>query len=77
MKQSKENNLKKAEKLFDELDIHYAVLNHNLHWQIAVDNSMIDFYPTTHTWYDKDAGRKGRGLEEFVLYIGKAEPDEV
>ena len=56
-------------------EIPYSIHNMGLHWKIPIKDNMIDFYPTTHSFYDPDTKVKGKGIKSFLEYIGKTEPN--
>ena len=73
---SKEEKKKQSIETFLEFDILYSLHNNGLHWKIPMEDYSIDFYPTTHSWYDPMLKKRGKGIESFLVYIGKIEPEE-
>ena len=57
----KQNNIKKALEMVFDFEIIYTSHNMGLHWKIPMEDYSIDFYPTTHSWYDPSTGKKGKG----------------
>jgi hypothetical protein len=72
---SKDEKVQQSKNMIKNFELSYTSYNHGLHWKIPVDNYIINFYPTTHTWYDSCLERKGKGIESFLIYIGKKEPE--
>ncbi len=73
---SKEKKIQQSVDMGNNFDLLYTIHNMGLHWKIPMEDYSIDFYPTTHSWYDPSTKAKGKGLESFLIYIGKTEPDE-
>ena len=71
----KERKIKQALEMSDNFNITYSIHNMGMHWKIPMEDYSIDFYPTTHSWYDPSTGKKGKGIQSFLEYIGKSEPE--
>ena len=66
---------KKSIEYLDKFDIRYTSKNNGLHFLIPYSDSVIDFWPTTQKWWDKDLETRGIGIISFLQYIGELEPD--
>lgn len=71
---SKDEKIKQSMETFSIFNILYTPYNNGLHWKIHIEDCSIDFYPTTHSWYDPVLKKRGKGIESFLIYIGKIEP---
>lgn len=60
-------NFLEATKAFKAAKISFEKLNNGIHWKIG----SINFYPTTHKWFDETTGDRGRGLKEVVDFLKK------
>jgi hypothetical protein len=72
---SKETKMKKSLKMIKDFELSYSSHNMDLHWKIPIKDYSIDFYPTTHSWYDPSTRKRGKGMETFLIYIEKTEPE--
>ena len=72
---SKQEKIEQSEKMVFDFDLTYTSHNMGMHWKIPMEDYSIDFYPTTHSWYDSSTGKKGKGIQSFLEYIGKSEPE--
>ncbi len=65
MNKNKEINEKQAFEEFKKAGFNWESFNNGMQWRI----SGIDFYPTTHKWFDQKNEFKGYGIESFIKYI--------
>ncbi len=72
---SRQEKIQQAIKVLLEFNIPHSSHNMGLHWKIPMEDYSIDLYPTTHSWYDPSMKKGGKGLESFLAYIGKLEPE--
>jgi hypothetical protein len=73
---SKQEKIKQSEQMVFDFELTYSSHNMGMHWKITMTDYSIDFYPTTHSWYDPSTGKRGKGIKEFLEYIGKTIPEK-
>ena len=62
--------------MIKEHELTFSSHNMGMHWKIPKEDYSIDFYPTTHSWYDPSTEKRGKGIQCFLEYIGSVEPDD-
>ena len=65
MKPQKEQMMKDAFWAFKEAGLCWESFNQDMHWKI----NGVNFYPTTHRWFDIRKDYRGEGIKQFTKYI--------
>ena len=63
--------------ILNDFDLEFSVHNNGYHYIVSHHNYTINFYPSTGKWYDSITERKGKGMQSFLEYIGKTEPENI
>lgn len=61
----KQEKIDEAFRMFKSAGFEWDSFNNGLHWKLAG----MDFYPTTHKWFDNKNDFRGEGIKEFIKYI--------
>jgi len=73
---SKQEKIEQSQMMLFNFDLECTSHNMGVHWKIPVENYVMDFYPTTHSWYDPTTGKRGKGIKRFLEFIGKLTPED-
>lgn len=60
---------------FKEHELQYTEYNNGLQWKVVVDDKSVDYFPTTGSFYEAATGLKGKGLNQFLLFMEVIEED--
>ena len=71
---SKSEKIKQSSNMMKEYELTFSSHNMGVHWKVQMEDYFVDFYPTTHSWYDPSIRKRGKGIQSFLEYIGKIEP---
>ena len=58
-----------AKKVFEEYELEYTEYNNGLHWKVVNGDKSVDYFPTTGSYFEPATGLKGKGLEQFLLFM--------
>lgn len=63
-------NRKESAKLLTKRGIAFVVKNNGAHLIVQGRISVIDFWPGTGLWIDRDTNTTGRGVQKLITFIG-------
>ncbi len=69
-KEKRRNNLIYNTDLLIKSEVNFTSKNGGVHLIIEVNNMILDFYPSTGLWWDRNnKGKKYRGVKNLLRYI--------
>ena len=72
-KEKRNFNLKRSTQLLECLNIPFVKHNAGFHLVVSYGGKVVDFYPSTGLWVDRENKNiKRRGVRGLLVYIGAA-----
>lgn len=73
-KEKRNLNLKRSTQLLECLNIPFVKHNAGFHLVVSYGGKVVDFYPSTGLWVDRENKNiKRRGVRGLLVYIGAAQ----
>ncbi len=66
----KENHIERAIRVLSHIGIPYQVFNSNMHFIVEYRGKVIDYWPTTGKWRDRQLFISKRGFKEMLRHLG-------